>query len=141
VVCSEDVPFWDLAKVNRTELEKTYLGTAQLDGLRSICAVWPRGPIDPDFHAPLHTDVPGLLLSGSDDPVTPPGDAEEARRGFTHSVHVVLKGFGHGQLTAPCVDRVMAAFLSRGGVEGLDGSCVQSDRPMPFFVTLGGPSP
>jgi hypothetical protein len=54
---------------------------------------------------------------------------------------MVLKGFGHGQLTAPCVDRVMAAFLSRGGVEGLDGSCVQSDRPMPFFVTLGGPSP
>ncbi|MFL6603296.1 MAG: alpha/beta hydrolase [Steroidobacteraceae bacterium] len=141
VVCSEDVPFWDLTKVNRSELEKTYLGAAQLDGLRSICALWPRGPIDPDFHAPLHTDVPGLLLSGSDDPVTPPGDAEEARRGFTHSVHVVLTGFGHGQLTAPCVDRVMAAFLSRGSVEGLDVSCVQSDRPMPFFVTLGGPSP
>jgi len=35
VVCSEDVPYWDLAKINRAELEKTYLGTAQLDGLRS----------------------------------------------------------------------------------------------------------
>jgi pimeloyl-ACP methyl ester carboxylesterase len=141
VVCSEDVPFWDLAKVNRTELEKTYLGTAQLDGLRSICAIWPRGPIDPDFHAPLSSDVPALLLSGSDDPVTPPGDAEEARRAFTHSVHLVLKGFGHGQLTAPCVDGVMANFVGRGGVEELDVSCVQHDRPMPFFVTLGGPSP
>jgi pimeloyl-ACP methyl ester carboxylesterase len=141
VVCSEDVPFWDLAKVNRAELEKTYIGTAQLDGLRSICSVWPRGPIDPDFHTPLHTDVPVLLLSGSDDPVTPPGDAEEARRAFAHSVHVVLKGFGHGQLTAPCVDGVMANFVSRGSVDGLDVSCAQSDRPMPFFVTLGGPPP
>jgi pimeloyl-ACP methyl ester carboxylesterase len=141
VVCSEDVPFWDLAKVNRTELEKTYIGTAQLDGLRSICSVWPRGPIDPDFHTPLHTDVPVLLLSGSDDPVTPPGDAEEARREFAHSVHVVLKGFGHGQLTAPCVDGVMANFVNRGSVEGLDVSCAQNDRPMPFFVTLGGPPP
>jgi pimeloyl-ACP methyl ester carboxylesterase len=141
VVCSEDVPFWDLTKVNRTELQKTYLGTAQLDGLRSICSIWPRGPIDPDFHTLLHTDVPVLLLSGSDDPVTPPGDAEQARRGFTHSIHVVLKGFGHGQLTAPCVDRVIANFMTRGLVEGLDISCVQSDRPMPFFVTLGGPSP
>jgi pimeloyl-ACP methyl ester carboxylesterase len=141
VVCSEDVPFWDLAKVDRAELGKTYLGTAQLDGLHSICSVWPRGPIDPDFHAPLHTDVPVLLLSGSDDPVTPPGDAEEARRAFTHSVHLVLKGFGHGQLTAPCVGRVMASFMSRGVVEGLDVSCVQNDRPIPFFVTLGGPSP
>jgi pimeloyl-ACP methyl ester carboxylesterase len=141
VVCSEDVPFWDLTKVNRAELEKTYLGTAQLDGLRSICSIWPRGPIDPDIHAQLHTDVPVLLLSGSDDPVTPPGDAEDARRALTHSVHVVLKGFGHGQLTAPCVDRVMSNFVNRGGVEGLDVSCVQNDRPMPFFVTVGGPSP
>ena len=141
VVCSEDVPFWDLAKVDRTELEKTYLGTTQLDGLRSICAIWPRGLIDPDFHGPLHTDAPVLLLSGSDDPVTPPGDAEVARHFFTHSVHVVLKGFGHGQLTAPCVDGVMAHFMSSGAVEGLDVSCAKNDRPMPFFVTLGGPSP
>ena len=141
VVCSEDVPFWDLAKVNRTELEKTYMGTAQLDGLRSICSIWPHGPVDPDFHEQLHADVPALLLSGSDDPVTPPGDAEDARRALTHSVHVVLKGFGHGQLTAPCVDKVMADFTNRGGIEGLDVSCAQNDRPMPFFVTLGGPSP
>jgi pimeloyl-ACP methyl ester carboxylesterase len=141
VVCSEDVPFWDLTKINRAELQKTYLGTAQLDGLRSICSVWPRGPIDPDFHSQLRTDVPVLLLSGSDDPVTPPADADQARRGFSHSVHIVMKGFGHGQLTAPCVDRVMANFVGRGGVEGLDVSCVQNDRPLPFFVAVGGPSP
>jgi hypothetical protein len=54
---------------------------------------------------------------------------------------VVLKGFGHGQLTAPCVDGVMANFVNRGSVEGLDVSCAQNDRPMPFVVTLGGPPP
>jgi pimeloyl-ACP methyl ester carboxylesterase len=141
VVCSEDVPFWDLSKVSRAELEKTYLGTAQLDGLKSICSVWPRGPIDPDFHAQLHSDVPALLLSGGDDPVTPPADAQQARHGFIHSIHIVLKGFGHGQLTAPCVDHVMAKFIALGKIEGLDVSCVQNDRPMPFFLTVGGPSP
>jgi pimeloyl-ACP methyl ester carboxylesterase len=141
VVCTEDVPFWDLTKVNRAELEKTYLGTAQLDGLKSMCSVWPRGPIDSDFHAELHSDVPALLLSGGDDPVTPPADAEQARRGFSHGVHIVMKGFGHGQLTAPCVDRVMAKFVGLGGIEGLDVSCVQNDAPMPFFLTVGGPSP
>jgi pimeloyl-ACP methyl ester carboxylesterase len=141
VVCSEDVPFYDLATVDRTELEKTYLGTAQLDGLRNICSIWPRGPVDKDFHAPLHSDVPALLLSGSDDPVTPPADAEEARRGLTHSVHVVLQGFGHGQLTAPCVDRLMASFVGRGTIDGLDVSCTRDDTPMPFFTSLGGPPP
>jgi pimeloyl-ACP methyl ester carboxylesterase len=141
VVCTEDVPFWDLSMVNRAELEKTYLGTAQLDGLKSMCSVWPRGPIDSDFHLELHSDVPALLLSGGDDPVTPPADAEQARRGFSHSLHIVMKGFGHGQLTAPCVDRVMAKFVGLGGIEGLDVSCVQNDTPMPFFLTVGGPSP
>jgi len=141
VVCSEDVPFWDLAKVNRAELDKTFLGTAQLDGLKSICSIWPRGPVDPDFHTELHSDVPALLLSGGNDPVTPPADAEQAKRGFTHSMHVVIKGLGHGQLTAPCVDRVMARFVSKGAVDGLDVSCVHNDVPMPFFITVGGPSP
>jgi pimeloyl-ACP methyl ester carboxylesterase len=141
VVCSEDVPFWDLAKVNRAELEKTYLGTTQLDGLRNICSIWPRGPVDPDFHAQLHTDVPVLMLSGSDDPVTPSTDAEEARKGLTHSVHIVLQGFGHGQLAAPCVDHVIESVIDRGRVEGLDVSCVKNDQPTPFFVTLSGPAP
>jgi pimeloyl-ACP methyl ester carboxylesterase len=141
VVCTEDVPFWDLTKVNRAEMEKTYLGTAQLDGLKSMCSIWPRGSIDPDFHAELHSDVPALILSGGDDPVTPPADAEQARRGFSHGLHVVVKGFGHGQLTAPCVDRVMAKFVGLGQIEGVDVSCVQNDIPMPFFITVGGPSP
>jgi pimeloyl-ACP methyl ester carboxylesterase len=141
VVCSEDVPFWDLTKVNRSELEKTYLGTTPIDGLRAVCADWPRGPVDADFHSPLQTDTPVLLLSGSDDPVTPPADAELARQGLTHSMHLVLQGFGHGQLVAPCVDRVMAKFIELGRVEGLDVSCVRNDRPLPFFVTLGGPAP
>lgn len=141
IVCSEDVPFWDLSKVNRDELKATFLGTAQLDGLKSICSIWPRGPVDPDFHAELHTDVPTLLLSGGNDPVTPAADAEQAKRGFTHSVHVVIDGLGHGQLTAPCVDRLMETFISKGAVDGLDVSCVRSDVPLPFFLTVGGPSP
>jgi pimeloyl-ACP methyl ester carboxylesterase len=141
VVCSEDVPFYDPAKINRAELEKTYLGTTQVDGLSDICAIWPHGPVDSDFHAPLHTDVPVLLLSGSDDPVTPQADAEEARHGFAHSVHVVLQGFGHGQLTAPCVDRIMANFMKAAAVEALEVSCARNDKPMPFFTSLGGPPP
>jgi hypothetical protein len=89
----------------------------------------------------LRTDIPVLLLSGSDDPVTPPEDAEAARQGLTHSAHIVLQGFGHGQLTAPCVDHVLAKFIGRGSVDGLDTSCVKNDRPLAFFLSLGGPAP
>jgi pimeloyl-ACP methyl ester carboxylesterase len=141
VACTEDLAFYDPKSTNRAELENTFLGAAQLDGLLQVCRIWPRGPIDPDFHASLHSDVPVLLLSGSDDPVTPPAYAEQAKRGLTHSLHVVLQDFGHGQLVAPCVDRVMAQFISRATVSGLDSSCTHNDKPTPFFISLNGPAP
>jgi pimeloyl-ACP methyl ester carboxylesterase len=141
VACTEDIAFYDPKTTDRSKLENTFLGTAQLDGLLTICKIWPRGPIDPDFHAPLHSAVPVLLLSGSDDPITPPAYAEQARRGLTNSLHVVLKDFGHGQLAAPCVDRVMEQFINRAAVTGLDTSCTSNDKPMPFFISLNGPPP
>jgi pimeloyl-ACP methyl ester carboxylesterase len=141
VACTEDIPFYDPARVERSTLEKTFLGTAQLDALLTVCKIWPHGPIDPDFHAPLHSAVPTLLLSGSDDPITPPVYAEEARRGLSNSLHIVLKDFGHGQLAAPCMDRVMEDFINRASVVGLDVSCTRNDKPMPFFITLNGPPP
>jgi pimeloyl-ACP methyl ester carboxylesterase len=85
--------------------------------------------------------VPALLLSGSDDPVTPPEYGEEARRGLSNSLHVVLKDFGHGQLAAPCVDRVMEQFIDRASVAGLDVSCTRNDKPTPFFISINGPAP
>lgn len=141
VTCSEDIPFYNPKSVDRSKLESTFLGVAQLDGLLTVCSIWPHGPIDPDFHAPLHSAVPALLLSGSDDPVTPPAYAEVARRGLSNSLHVVLKDFGHGQLAAPCVDRVMEQFIARASVKELDVSCTSNDKPMPFFISLNGPPP
>ena len=141
VACTEDIAFYDPKTADRSKLESTFLGTAQLDGLLAICKIWPRGPIDPDFHEALHSAVPVLLLSGSDDPITPPGYADEARRGLTNSLHIVLQDFGHGQLAAPCMDRVMEQFINRGATTGLDTSCTKNDKPMPFFISLNGPPP
>jgi pimeloyl-ACP methyl ester carboxylesterase len=141
VVCSEDVPFYHVSAEQRAELAGTFLGTSQLDGLEAICRIWPRGPVDADFHEPLHSDVPALLLSGSDDPITPPGYAAQAARGFTRSLSLVIRGFGHGQLTDPCVARLMAQFVARGSVSGLDAACTRHLAPMPFFLTRNGPAP
>ena len=111
------------------------------EGLQIVCRVWPHGPVDADLHAPLTSQVPALLLSGSDDPVTPPAWGAQALRSFPAGVGVVLEGFGHGQLTAPCVDRLMAQFLERASARGLDVGCTRLARPMPFFTSLNGPPP
>ena len=141
VVCSEDVPFYHVGSDERAELAKTFLGTSQLDGLQAICGVWPRGPMDADFHQPLHSEVPALLLSGGNDPITPPRYAAQAARGFSHSLSLVVPDFGHGQLTDPCMAGVMAQFVRRASVSGLDTACTRHLSPMPFFLTRNGPMP
>jgi pimeloyl-ACP methyl ester carboxylesterase len=141
VVCTEDVPFYREANIDRARLASTYLGASQLDALERICSLWPRGPIDPDLHAPLDSSVPVMLLSGADDPVTPPVNAEEVARGLAHHVIVELDGMGHGQLAAPCIDRLMAQFIERGSAASLDISCANRARPFPFFTSFAGPPP
>jgi pimeloyl-ACP methyl ester carboxylesterase len=143
VVCAEDVPFFDRSTVDsaRLALATTYLGTSQLDGLQTICGIWPRGPVDADLHAPLESAVPALLLSGSDDPVTSPAFADEALRSFAQGLSLVLEGFGHGQLTAPCVDRLMEQFVASASTALLDASCIRKASPLPFFTSLNGPPP
>ena len=131
----------DDKKVDRARLAATYLGTEQLDALRAICATWPRGTLDADLRAPLRSEVPVLLLSGSDDPVTPPTNAETARRGLVHSRHLVLAGQGHGQVGASCMDRVFADFVRSPDPTRLDARCLQRVRPVPFFTSLAGPPP
>jgi pimeloyl-ACP methyl ester carboxylesterase len=141
VVCAEDVPRYDSQDFERTRRAAPYLGTTQMQGLQALCRPWPRGPVDADLYAPLSSDVPALLLSGGADPVTPPAGALRAAAGFRHAHTVVLAGLGHGALLAPCMDRVMAQFVARASVQGLDVSCTEEVRPLPFFTSLNGPPP
>jgi pimeloyl-ACP methyl ester carboxylesterase len=139
VVCSEDVPFFQ--GVDRQQLEATYQGTEQLDALAEICKLWPKGPVDTDLHAPLHSDVPSLLLSGEADPVTPPANAQRLARGLAHHRLLVLPGEGHGQLATGCMPRLVAAFLDARDPQGLDAACLEEHRPAPFFIGTTGPAP
>ena len=143
VVCSEDVPGYGVTAADRAQLAHTYMGTAQLDALESICALWPRGPVDTDFHQPLSSDRPVLLLSGSDDPVTPPSYAQQAARGLHNSLQVVVPGMSHGQITAPCASRLLSHFVDSGSTQGLaaDVACLQLTTPSAFLTSFTGPPP
>jgi pimeloyl-ACP methyl ester carboxylesterase len=140
VICSEDVPFFS-SHLDRAAMQKTYQGPEQVDGMQEICKLWPKGPVDPDLHAPLRSDIPTLLLSGEADPVTPPADAERAARGLLHHRHLVLSGEGHGQYGTGCVPRLMATFLNSADPEKLDAQCLDRHIPEPFFINMSGPAP
>jgi pimeloyl-ACP methyl ester carboxylesterase len=141
VACSEDTPLIDDAKLDKPALTATHMGAEAVQALLEACREWPKGIVDEDLHAPFKSSAAALLLSGADDPVTPPEYAELARRAFADSAHVVIAGHGHGQIGAPCVDRIMATFVTRGTARELETKCVEKLAPMPFFTTLSGPAP
>jgi TAP-like protein len=141
VICSEDVPFFAAAGIDRAAIARTYQGADQLDALLEICKLWPRGPVDADLHSPLTSDIPTLLLSGEADPVTPPADAERVAHGLFRHRHLVLSGEGHGQVSTGCVPKLLAEFLDTAAPEQLDAACLESHRAAPFFVSMTGPAP
>ena len=140
VVCSEDAPRFE-GTVDRAALERSYLGPIMVDGMIAICEVWPRGAVDGDFHQPLRSAVPALLLSGEIDPATPSDYGAVAATGFTQHLHLVIPGQGHGQTGLPCVQRLIRQFIDRGSVDGLDAACIDDIRPAPFFLSFSGTAP
>ncbi len=139
VVCAEDLPF--LENVDYAELRATYMGSDQVQALQIICERWPRGPIDTDFREPLQSSVPTLILSGEEDPITPPLYGEQVAQALPNSLHLVGAGQGHGIFARGCLPNLLAEFVQAGNLQPLDTSCVEKLAPSPFFVNLMGPTP
>lgn len=141
VVCSEDAPRWQDRPLDMAALERTYMGTAYVSALGTICAEWPRGPVDEDFHEPLRSDVPVLVLSGGNDPVTPERYGRQIMTGLRHARHLVLTGQGHGQIAIGCVPRLAARFIAAGSAAALDVSCIETISPAPFMLSSTATAP
>ena len=56
----------------------------------AACKDWPRGEVPADFHQPVRSDVPVLLISGPYDPVTPPQFAEQVIKQLSHGRHLIV---------------------------------------------------
>ena len=139
VVCAEDIPY--LGEPNTSALEATYMGPDQVRALSTICEIWPRGPADDDLREPLRVTVPTLILSGEEDPITPPEYGDMADEHLPNSLHLVGNGQGHGVMSRGCFPRLIRDFVDSGELTDLDASCVDRLSHQPFFLNLMGPSP
>ena len=137
VLCSEDYPFMDLS----ADYGDTLMGNLFLEVIDLQCKVWPRGEVPEDFHQPVVSDIPVLLMSGERDPVTPPRYASQAAETFSNSLNLVARGQSHSVMKNICLRDITTAFIIDGGIEALDTSCVENILPAPFFTSLLGPDP
>jgi pimeloyl-ACP methyl ester carboxylesterase len=132
VICSEDIPGLTQAIIRR-ETKNTFLGDSQVRVLETACREWPQGSVPADFHTPVHSSVPALLLSGALDPATPPEVSAHMAHDLPNSLVVVVKNGTHGT-GSPCLDGLIAKFVDNGSATGLDTSCV-SQITLPPFLT------
>ena len=137
VICSEDAD----RLTPRPQDKATLLGSAFIDSLIAICSVWPRGTVPDDFHTPLATDKPLLVLEGELDPATPPRYGEQVVRGASNAKLIVAKGQGHGLLLRGCVPKLVQQFVDSGQPKKLDTSCVDAMGPLPALVDFNGAAP
>jgi pimeloyl-ACP methyl ester carboxylesterase len=141
VMCTEDAPFIDFADVDQAALDASYLGPQQLEAIKTMCSVWPKGPLDDDLRLPLATDMPVLLLSGDSDPITPPQYAELAAVDMGKAWLLTGKNQGHGLGVVGCMPRIIGKFIENMRLEDGDADCLNESFSMPFFLDFAGPSP
>ncbi|MEL6367189.1 MAG: alpha/beta hydrolase [Pseudomonadota bacterium] len=140
VVCAEDMPFFKEA--DRPDgIDDTFMRASSLDLLLAICAEWPQGPMDADFHDPLVSDKPILVLSGEFDPVTPPSNGEQLLASLSNAKHIVAPEQGHIISGLGCMPKLIAQFVTEADPAGIDATCVDKLGGMPFFVSPLGPTP
>lgn len=130
VVCSEDAG----SMVARADDAGTVLGGQMAEGMAAMCKVWPAGKVPADFHQPLATRVPALVLEGEFDPVTPPRYGREVVKTLPNGRLFVLKGQGHAVLGAGCMPKLFTQFIEKADAKTLDGHCLDSlAYPAPFL--------
>jgi len=137
VICSEDFPFFP----NNSDNSQYLMGDLMLKASRIQCGIWPTDPAPADFHEPVHSDIPVLLLSGELDPVTPPPYAEQLLPWFPNATHLIAPGQGHSVTGRGCLGKLVSEFIIAGSMEELDTACIEQMQSTPYFISLTGPKP
>lgn len=136
VLCSEDVGRYPAPAAPAA----TLFGRFAIDFWLEACSVWPKGTSH-DVSDRTILPIPALILSGDLDPVTPPARGEAMRHHFPNSLHVIAPGGGHNISYSGCIPRLIAEFVDRGGLEGLDSSCATVIARPPFVTSFAGGLP
>jgi pimeloyl-ACP methyl ester carboxylesterase len=135
--CAEWTPF-----VSEKQLAfaaaHSFAGDLRVRAQQHACSIWNVRAMPPSFNDPVRSDAPVLVISGTDDPATPPRYAEEALRYLPNGKEVLVRGAGHGAETK-CVGFLLVQFVREGTAKGLDVSdCSDSFKLPPSATSMAG---
>lgn len=106
---------------------------------RVACESWPSKALPEGYFDLTRSPVRTLILSGFNDPVTPPSLGDVVASGLINSLHVISPMGSH--ITSPhsCIPEVITDFLDGQALEDLDISCVDRMSGLPFALSTNGP--
>lgn len=101
--------------------------------MKNLCESWPT--VSEPLPAPEEgsLQVPTFMISGSDDPITPPILAEYAALSFSNIRQFTVKNGGHINSTQPCVADFLAEFIKAPHDDSRSPVCI-ADSHVPAFV-------
>jgi pimeloyl-ACP methyl ester carboxylesterase len=133
VMCAEDIPFLKEADIE-SNMGGTFYGVDKAHAYLKACEQWPRGEMPAKFREPIKSDLPVLILSGELDPVTPPDLATPLLKWLPNGRQVLMHNATHS--TYACQEKLARDFIESGTAKGLDASCVEGIKRLPFATSL-----
>lgn len=132
VICQEDMPR-ATAELLDNDANNRFIGGRTGYDFQKICAGWPVQSLPDERHAaPVQSDIRTLLLSGEQDPVTPPEWGTIAAESLANSQHLVAEFGGHTIMSHTCANRLIAQFLDNPS-NAVDAACLSRTRLLPFI--------
>ena len=135
VTCAEDIPFITEADVIRTS-SSTFVGDARVRAQQRACRIWNVRSVPKSFIDPVRSDLPMFMISGSDDPATPPSYAKMALHALPNARLMLVKGASHQSDYPPCVYQAVASFIRSPSTSQLDLVHCGAAYRRPPFATL-----
>ncbi len=137
VTCAEDIPFITESDVARTSAH-SFEGDLRVRAQQRACRIWDVTPAPKSFVEPVRSDAPILMISGTDDPASPPAFADAALRYLPNARILLVRNAGHGTETS-CGDRRIVDFIRARSAAGLNlASCASEYHRPPFATSMAG---
>ncbi len=131
--CAEQLPFITETAI-KSAVAGTFMGDTRIRAEQRACADWNVRAAPHSAFEPVKTDLPILMVSGSDDPTSPAEYGTKALPLLPNAGQVIVKGAAHVTKT-PCTDKLKIDFVRQGSVRGLDLKACAADFKRPPFVT------
>ena len=143
VICAEELPYLDARAgpdISAEFLESTRAVVEDFPSVyAAICPVYGVPAADPVVTRPVESDLPVLVIAGTDDSITPPAWSILAADSLSRSQYAEFPGLGHSLATSGvgCVGEIVSAFLADPASEA-DQGCIDELPRVDYVVELDG---